>query len=186
MNNLFQSLKISSRFVPNYIGLKAFPFILVILILMIMFLWWPVVKVNNELIFQVKSIRTELLSVIKLNELSYEYSQSNKELKKVEEKLDKGVQLSEFVGKINALAKKYKVEITSESRTNGKIRLGYNPIFQELNIEASYNAIRGFIFGLRTLPTWTLVQDIQMLRQKNLRKLKIKLILVTFQKLEKR
>jgi len=182
MNSLLQSLKASSRFPPNRLGLIVLPVAVVSLILIVVFLWWPVAKVNDELVFKVKSVRAELLSMVKLNELSYEYTQSDKETKKIEDKLDKAIQLSEFVGEINRLAKNNNIEIINESRTNGKPRLGYNPILQELDIEASYKAIRKFIFKLHTLPTWTLVQDINILRQKNTRKLKVKLILITFSK----
>lgn len=179
---LLPQLRLATRFPYNRLGMRVLPVVLVVFLLMLIVIWWPVASKHTGLSEQAASMRTELISVIRLNELSNEYKQARQAVQQVESKLDRVIPLSEFVERLNNLAQQNQVQIISESRNIGKIRSGYLPIYQELNIEADYTSIRRFLAGLSNLPTWTLVQELRLTRQKNTTNLKASLTLVTFQK----
>lgn len=179
---LLPQLRLATRFPYNRLGVRVLPVVFGVFLLMLIVIWWPVASKHNGLSEQAASMRTELISVIRLNELSNEYKQARQAVQQVESKLDRVIPLSEFVERLNNLAQQNQVQIISESRTIGKIRSGYLPIYQELNIEADYTSIRRFLAGLSNLPTWTLVQELRLTRQKNTTNLKASLTLVTFQK----
>jgi hypothetical protein len=114
--------------------------------------------------------------------MSTEYKSVLQAVEQIETKLDKVIPLSEFVERLNGLARQNQVQIINESRHMGKQHNGYLPIYQELVLEAGYSSMRKFLSGLSSLPTWTLVREMRLTKQRDSNQLKANLVLVTFQK----
>lgn len=155
---------------------------MVLLLIMVFFFWLPVANRNQELLDSVEHSRRDLVSIIRLNELSAEYKSTLQAVEQIESKLDRVIPLSEFVERLNGLARDNQVQIISESRHVGKQHNGYLPIYQELVLETGYSSIRRFLSGLSTLPTWTVVKEMRLAKQRDSGQLKANLVLVTFQK----
>lgn len=180
--DISKRLRYASRFPLTRYGLTALPIALVLLLIMVFFFWLPVANRNQELLDSVEHSRRDLVSIMRLNELSTEYKSTLQAVEQIESKLDRVIPLSEFVERLNGLARDNQVQIINESRHVGKQHNGYLPIYQELVLEAGYSSIRQFLSGLSTLPTWTVVKEMRLAKQRDSGQLKANLVLVTFQK----
>ncbi len=180
--DISKRLRYASRYPLTRYGLMALPVVMLVLIITWSFFWLPVANRNQELMESMKDSRQELVSIIRLNELGTEYKSTLQAVEQIESKLDRLIPLSEFVERLNGLARKNQVQIINESRHVGKQHNGYLPIYQELVLEAGYSSIRRFLSGLSTLPTWTVVKEMRLAKQRDSDQLKANLVLVTFQK----
>lgn len=179
---LARQLRYASRFPANRYALLLLPVMLLLLLLVWLLLWRPMAVEHAALKHSVDETRQSLVSMMRLNELRHEYDQTLHAVEAIEQKLERVIPLSEYVERLNGLAQQHKVQIINESRQTGEIQNGYLPIYQELVLEASYESVRRFLSGLSSLPTWTVVNELRLDRQRNTRLLKASLVLVTFQK----
>ena len=182
LTRIWPMLRYAARYPKTRYGLLALPLAVAGLLVILLLLWWPVANQHAVLSQSVEQSRRALLSVIRLSEMRNEYRNVLHAVERIEAKLDKVIPLSEFVDRLNGLARQNQVQIVNESRQVGKPHNGYLPIHQELVLEADYAAIRKFLSGLSSLPTWTVVNELRLARQSNSRQLKANLVLVTFQK----
>ncbi len=180
--DISKRLRYASRYPLTRYGLTALPIAMILLLIMVFFFWLPVANRNQELLDSVEHSRRDLVSIIRLNELSAEYKSTLQAVEQIESKLDRVIPLSEFVERLNGLARDNQVQIINESRHVGKQHNGYLPIYQELVLETGYSSIRQFLSGLSTLPTWTVVKEMRLVKQRDSGQLKANLVLVTFQK----
>lgn len=182
MSELLQQLRYAARFPLTRYGLFALPVALLLLAIIWLWLWRPLAVQHDELGRSVNDTRQELLAMIRLNELRNDYESTLHAVEAIEAKLERVIPLSEYVERLNRLAREHDVQIINESRQTGRVQGNYQPIYQELVLEAKYESIRRFLSGLSSLPTWTVVNEMRLDKQRNSRLLKASLMLVTFQK----
>ena len=172
----------AARFPATRYALFVLPAVLLVLLAIWLLLWRPVVSQHVELQTSVNETRNSLISLMHLQEMRDDYDKTLQAVEAVETKLEQVIPLSEYVERLNSLAQQHQVQIINESRQTGRVQDDYLPIYQELVLEAGYESIRRFLSGLSSLPTWTVVNELRLDRQRESRLLKANLVLVTFQK----
>lgn len=182
MHDWQRQLRYAARFPATRYALWGLPAVLLLLLIVWLGVWRPAAVEHAALTQSVAEIRQSLKTLIQINALRDEYRQSLQVVKAVEAKLEKAIPLSEYVERLNVLARESGVQILNESRQVGKVQKGYLPVYQELVLEADYASVRRFLSGLSSLPTWTVVNEMRLDKQRNTGQLKANLVLVTFQK----
>jgi len=182
MMELWQQLRYAARFPLTRYALLALPVAALLLLIVWLVLWRPVAVQHAALSASVADTRQSLLSIMRLSELRDEYRHTLQAVEEIETKLERVIPLSEYVERLNVLARESGVQVINESRQVGKPQAGYLPVYQELVLETRYDSIRRFLSGLSSLPTWTVVNEMRIDKQRNGDLLKANLVLVTFQK----
>lgn len=182
MNDWHKQLRYAVRFPATRYALWGLPVVLLLLLIVWLALWWPVAAEHAALSRAVAESRQNVKSLIQINALRDEYRKTLQVVESIENKLEKTIPLSEYVERLNVLAGESGVQILNESRQVGKVQKGYLPVYQELVLEANYASVRRFLSGLSSLPTWTVVNEMRLDKQRDSNQLEANLVLVTFQK----
>ncbi|MFP4610485.1 MAG: type II secretion system protein GspM [Thiohalophilus sp.] len=177
-----RQLRYTARFPATRYALLVLPAVFLLLFIVWLGIWRPVAVEHARLSASVAETRQTLMSLMRLNELHDEYQYTLKAVEEIETKLERVIPLSEYVERLNALARESEVQIINESRQVGKAQEGYLPVYQELVLETGYASLRQFLSGLSSLPTWTVVNEMRLDKQRDSDLLKANLVLVTFQK----
>jgi len=147
--------------------------------------WWPVARGYSELLRQTETKRKEVINSVRAADISRAYSHSAKQIEVLERKLNIEAAQTDLVKYLSQLAIKQNIKIISEVYEEGQVQTGYVPLHLDLNLQGSYPALRRFISGLQSLPTWTYVREGTISgSQEGLGVLKAHLRLVTYRKIK--
>ncbi len=147
--------------------------------------WWPIERGYSELLRQTETKRKEMVNSLRAADISRSYSYSAKQIEVLERKLNIEAAQTDLVRYLSTLAIKQNIKIISEVYEEGQVQNGYVPLHLDLNLQGSYSALRRFISGLQSLPTWTYVREGTISgSQEGLGVLKAHLRLVTYRKIK--
>lgn len=145
-------------------------------------LWWPAASALGQNERAVAQAKSKVLRAMDQAKIARQFDESHRRVEAIREKLEAAASQAELAAHINQLAAELGVRILNESNEEAKIKLGYQPIIQELSIEGSYAAIRQFLLAVRTLPTWTIVRELRLTRKNVAADLKAVVTLVTYRR----
>lgn len=182
MTDLAQELRVTFRY-------PAVRFAAVVAFIMLLsaattgvFVWWPATSDHDRMKRDVARSRSEVVMAINQAKATEKFNRSQMLVDTISAKLKATVSQAVLTDHINTLAADLGIKILTESNEEGKVRLGYRPMVQELSIQGDYDALRRFLSGINMLPTWTTVQELRVTR-KNLRSnLKAVITLVTYRR----
>lgn len=146
------------------------------------FLWWPAVAEHRQVERAVVQAKSKVVHAINQAKVAESFHGAQERIEAIGEKLEATASQAELAGHINRLAAKLEIKILNESTEEGKIKLGYLPMIQELSIQGSYAAIRRLLLALNALPTWTIVRELRITRKNITADLKAVVTLVTYRR----
>ena len=153
----------------------------VLAILVVLAYWWPMQYKKQQLAEEVNTLRRVLVSDAEAEQLLREYKKAKKQVTQLQTKLKHQSSQSDLVRNIGKLARKHRIRIISEAYDQTTAKGSYRGLVLNLQLQGRYAAIRAFVYGIPTLPSWTVVQDARFsaLRSSG-RQVKANLRLVTY------
>lgn len=94
-------------------------------------------------------------------------------------KLNRKITQADLIENITKLAQMNNLKIISESYKEEKEYNGYQPLIQSLILEGRYALIKRFTFMIKSLETWTVVEEFKLERMDGKKSLKVFLKLKT-------
>ncbi|HKK06819.1 MAG TPA: type 4a pilus biogenesis protein PilO [Gammaproteobacteria bacterium] len=167
------------------VGLASAAAVMVLLVLLVFAYWRPAYHRHAALAERVGSLRKDLVAAMRDEELTRTYDKTQKDIVRLEKKLDAESGQAALVDNVTNLARQSHVNVISESYEEGHEDSGYVPLFQVIALQGGYEDIRDFLRGVQCLPTWTVVRETRLERLHDSQAVKAILTLVTYRKAAK-
>lgn len=133
---------------------------LLLCLLVVTQLWYPAHKQVMQVEYKTQKLETEMRALIAQQQLAQQYRETLKAVLALENKLEADTTQARLINNLNALAKRHRVSLISDSSSEGRRRGAIMPLLQDVVIEGRYPGVRRLIQGIDQLPTWTVVQEI--------------------------
>lgn len=150
-----------------------------------LFYWRPMHVEQVRLSAQIRKQRSELIRVMRETAVARTYARSRRTIGRLAHKRDAPSNQAALVYNLTTLAQRSHVDVISESYQEGRKQAGYVPLYQVIELNGSYNDVRRFLFGIKSLPTWTLTQETRLRRMHTGRNIKATVTLVTYRRADK-
>lgn len=132
------------------------------LFVIVLAVWWPAQHGQSDLEEKIANKRRDLVQTQQADELLRAYTQAEKSVVSLEQKLEHAATQAQLVQNFSRLARKHNVKIVTETYEEGR-NAGTQPTLNaELSVQGMYPALRDFLRALSALPTWSEVQEVRL------------------------
>lgn len=145
--------------------------------------WWPAEQKFLKLSDQITQYRRNLVQAQQADELLQAYAIAQKDVPVFEKKLEQAASQAQLVENFGRLGTQYGVRLLGETYEERKDANGRALLVAELTVQGAYPAMRNFLQGLPSLPTWTEVRDIRLESQRELKIIKGRILVITYRQL---
>ncbi len=142
--------------------------------------WWPAYQGHAELERQIAAKRREFVQAQQAEQLARAYVKAQQDVTLLEKKLEHAATQAQLVENLARLARQHGVRIISETYEEGRSGAGPVALHAGLAVQGSYRAVREFIRGVSTLPTWSEVHEVWLEKARESNWIKGRIRLVTY------
>ena len=154
---------------------------MVLALLVVLAYWMPMQHSKQKMTTQINNLRRVLVSDAEAEQIKNAYTRANRQVVTLHKKLARQSNQSDLVQHIGQLARKHGVRIISETYDKTEIKSSYQGLVLNLQIQGRYTSIRNFVFAIPSLPSWTVVQEAQLVSHRGVGKqVKTSLRLVSY------
>lgn len=162
-------------------GLLVFIILIATMIGVVSIHYWPVLQHHNELEQHAQMMRKSLVNLRAQQQLTETYHKTKTALSWIEKKRATQMTQAELIDQIGQLAKAKNVTIVNESYEAGGPNKKVEILNLNLTLQGSYQAIRGFIAGIKQLSAWVYTEELNMQRSRQgNHRVNAKLLLIAF------
>lgn len=155
---------------------------MLILFLIVLAYWLPARHTTQSLTEELDHYRRIAHNKRYSAELATAAQRASIQVAEIEKKLDQTTGQSVLVQHLSMLAARHGLRILTSNYDEGKAQDGVQPINHELTVQGGYSGLRGFLADIPSLPTFTVIEDSTITRNREGAILKAALVFRTWRR----
>lgn len=140
---------------------RAFLAMLVLSIVALM-VWWPAQSQQRELLRELRTLSRLQADMESAVALARQVETTRADLKRLEEKLARGVEQAEWIESVARIAASRQLRVLSQSVEEGKPLNGHQPLTLTVSVTGSYRGLRELLLAIPELPILCVVHELRV------------------------